>query len=317
MRCLACIILFFPYLLFAQVPFFEGDLEALKEKAQAEQRVYFVDMYTSWCGYCKKMDATTFQDKVLGEYVQTKFLAYKLNAEQTPGKELAAEYRVKGYPTVLVFNHKGELIDQIVGYKDAANFKLALEKHESKSHAKTVDASVMNEYITYQQEDMQQLENSLLRNPMDEFSSHKQHAVRLGEQNNRFEFEELQFELQQKYGAAKAEEFELYYQLGKKDDAQVLVEVAQLRKKGFLSDDQLAYFIRYFSIEQQPTIEQLRWVNELLLKDKSADLLELKVFVQFRYGDIEDAKSTLKELSKKSDKKHAHRTELLEDLVNQ
>ena len=72
MRCIICFILLFPYLLFAQVPFFEGDFEALKQKAETEQRVYFIDMYTSWCGYCKKMDATTFQDIDLGVYVEDK-----------------------------------------------------------------------------------------------------------------------------------------------------------------------------------------------------------------------------------------------------
>ncbi len=316
MKCIACFILFFPYLLVAQVPFFEDDFEALKEKAEKEERVYFIDMYTSWCGYCKKMDATTFQDKDLGAYVQAKFLAFKLNAEQQPGNELVNKYGVKGYPTVLVFNHKGELIDKIVGYKDAVNFKIALSKHESKSHVKPIDISILSEYSGYQRQDMQRLEQGMLRNSMDEFSTYKQEAMKFGEENNRFEFEELQFDLEQKYGKAKAKEMELYYQLGVKDEEAIQLEIINLRKQGFLGDNQLAYFVRYFSIDNKPTIQQLRWVNELLLKDKSADLLELKVFVQFRFGDFEDAKSTLNELNKSVGKKKSTRIKLLDNLVN-
>ena len=224
---------------------------------------------------------------------------------------------MKGYPTVLVFNHKGDLIDKIVGYKDAMSFKMALSKHESKSYVKAIDTSLLNEYTNYQRQDMQLLEQGLLRNSMDEFSIYKQDALKLGEENNRFEFEELQFDLEKKYGNAKAKEMELYYQLGAKDEESIQLEVIHLRKQGFMSNDQLAYFIRYFSVDIKPSIRQLRWVNELLLDEKSEDLLELKVFVQFRFGDFEDAKSTFKEFYKKKNNKKSPRTKLLEALVNQ
>jgi thioredoxin-related protein len=42
----------------------------------------FVDVYTEWCGWCKRMDATTFKDaKVIAE-INSNFYAVKLNAEQ-------------------------------------------------------------------------------------------------------------------------------------------------------------------------------------------------------------------------------------------
>jgi len=42
----------------------------------------FVDVYTNWCGWCKKMDATTFKDPEVVNILNSKFYAVKLNAEQ-------------------------------------------------------------------------------------------------------------------------------------------------------------------------------------------------------------------------------------------
>ena len=42
----------------------------------------FVDVYTDWCGWCKKMDATTFSDPELVNYLNNHFYVVKFNAEQ-------------------------------------------------------------------------------------------------------------------------------------------------------------------------------------------------------------------------------------------
>lgn len=42
----------------------------------------FVDIYTDWCGWCKKMDKSTFMDPALVDYMSENFYAVKFNAEQ-------------------------------------------------------------------------------------------------------------------------------------------------------------------------------------------------------------------------------------------
>jgi len=42
----------------------------------------FVDVYTDWCGWCKKMDKSTFQDEKVIKYLNKHFYAVKLDAEQ-------------------------------------------------------------------------------------------------------------------------------------------------------------------------------------------------------------------------------------------
>ena len=45
------------------------------------QRKVFVDVYTDWCGWCKRLDATTYKDPELVKYLNSNFYSVKLNAE--------------------------------------------------------------------------------------------------------------------------------------------------------------------------------------------------------------------------------------------
>ena len=52
-------------------------------KADTEQRKIFIDVYTDWCGWCKKMDASTFSEDRVSKYLRENFYPVKLDAEQT------------------------------------------------------------------------------------------------------------------------------------------------------------------------------------------------------------------------------------------
>ena len=51
------------------------------KKSEKEPRKIFIDVYTSWCGWCKRMDATTFKDPKTIEYLNKKYYAVKFDAE--------------------------------------------------------------------------------------------------------------------------------------------------------------------------------------------------------------------------------------------
>ncbi len=48
---------------------------------QKSPRPIFVDTYTDWCGWCKKMDRETFTNPVIANILNTKFYPVKFNAE--------------------------------------------------------------------------------------------------------------------------------------------------------------------------------------------------------------------------------------------
>jgi tetratricopeptide (TPR) repeat protein len=64
----------------------------------------------------------------------------KLNAEKGEGKELAEEYQVRGFPTFIVTNAKGEQIDRWWGYDDPASFVAELD--EARADPTTVEEKI-------------------------------------------------------------------------------------------------------------------------------------------------------------------------------
>lgn len=54
--------------------------EAIELNKEHPKKI-FIDVYTDWCGWCKRMDATTFADPEVVSYMNEHFYAIKLDAE--------------------------------------------------------------------------------------------------------------------------------------------------------------------------------------------------------------------------------------------
>lgn len=50
--------------------------------AEDQPKKLFIDMYTDWCGWCKRMDATTFKDPGVVKHLNDNFYPVKFDAEQ-------------------------------------------------------------------------------------------------------------------------------------------------------------------------------------------------------------------------------------------
>ena len=97
--------------------------EAL-ERAKAEDKMVFIDFYTSWCLPCKLMDEDVFTDKAFGDYMNEHFISVKINAEQGNGPNLAALYQVKSYPTLLFVDLNG----RVKSRKEGAAYQTELRR---------------------------------------------------------------------------------------------------------------------------------------------------------------------------------------------
>lgn len=98
-----------------------------------------IDVYTDWCGWCKRMDATTFKDPRVVKYITDNFYAVKFDAEQkadivydgnTFSYQKAGNRGVHAlaaslldnrlsYPSIVYFNNKMERVMISPGFKDA------------------------------------------------------------------------------------------------------------------------------------------------------------------------------------------------------
>lgn len=101
--------------------------------AQEKEQIIFMDCYTTWCGPCKLLARDIFPLKEVGDYFNQHFINVKYDMEKGEGKMLHDRYKknIVGYPTLLFINKKGEVVQQMAGYKDAAQLiagaKRALE----------------------------------------------------------------------------------------------------------------------------------------------------------------------------------------------
>ena len=108
---------------------------------QKEPRKIFVDVYTDWCGWCKKMDKETFANAAVAEYVNENFYAVKLDAESTREFEFAGEKMtervvarqmgVSSYPTIVFIHEDFKQILPVPGYQSAKDFKEILVKFKA------------------------------------------------------------------------------------------------------------------------------------------------------------------------------------------
>jgi thiol-disulfide isomerase/thioredoxin len=115
--------------------FFEGNWAQLKAEAKKQHKAIFVDCYTSWCGPCKMMATKVFPEKTVGDFYNPSFVNYSLDMEKGEGPQIAKEFNVRFYPTLLYFNTEGELMHRTAGARPADMFvnegKTALDPHEN------------------------------------------------------------------------------------------------------------------------------------------------------------------------------------------
>lgn len=94
-----------------------ADAMKLSEKTG---KLIFIDCYTSWCGPCKRMAATSFKDKEVATVFNDQFINIKVEMEKdAEGPEMARKYRVQAYPTLLVIDGKGKVVKQVIGGQTA------------------------------------------------------------------------------------------------------------------------------------------------------------------------------------------------------
>ncbi len=105
------------------------EAQALNKK---DPRPFFIDVYTDWCGWCKRMDKDTFSDEEVASYVNKNYYAVKLDAEsagkvqfngrQMSEAQLAGFFKVRGYPTIVLVDASLDNVTPKPGYKKPAGF---------------------------------------------------------------------------------------------------------------------------------------------------------------------------------------------------
>lgn len=112
-----------PILISAQgIEFFDGTFEEAKQVAQDQEKLIFVDCYTTWCGPCKMMTRDIFPNEEVGKFYNKNFIAMKLDMEKEAGMMFGKKYPVSAYPTIYYLDEQGKIIQKVVGAKRVQEF---------------------------------------------------------------------------------------------------------------------------------------------------------------------------------------------------
>jgi thioredoxin-related protein len=103
------------------IDFYKGDFAGAKEKAKQENKIIFIDAYTTWCGPCKYLVKTIFTQKEVGDFYNANFISFRLDMEKGEGIEFRRKYNVRAFPTLLFVDSLGNLMHQGVGAMKAEN----------------------------------------------------------------------------------------------------------------------------------------------------------------------------------------------------
>ena len=104
------------------IQFFEGTWKEAIELANKEDKLIFVDAYTTWCGPCKKMARDIFPMKEAGDFYNANFINMKMDMEKGEGRTIRTKYNVSAFPTFLFVNGSGELQYTSKGAKPIERF---------------------------------------------------------------------------------------------------------------------------------------------------------------------------------------------------
>jgi len=89
------------------------------EIAKQENKLIFVDCYTSWCGPCKMLATKIFTQKDVADFYNANFICVKYDMEKGEGLKLVKEFGVKAFPTLIIFNGSGDEMHRKMGAGNA------------------------------------------------------------------------------------------------------------------------------------------------------------------------------------------------------
>jgi thiol-disulfide isomerase/thioredoxin len=104
------------------IEFDHGAWKDILARAKKENKMIYVDCFTTWCGPCKWMAKNVFTDDAVADFYNSNFINAKIDMEKGEGVDLAKQYKVSAFPTMLYLDAEGRQLHRTCGSTLAVNF---------------------------------------------------------------------------------------------------------------------------------------------------------------------------------------------------
>ncbi len=121
----------------------ETDLDRAFKRAEKENKLIMIYLYSPKCHYCKFMEKKVFTDKKVQELINKNFVPVKVRKCTDDGQFIKAHYGYMGTPMFYFIDPEGNLIKSIFGAWEKKDF-IKILKYFAGKHYKRIP---MTEYF--------------------------------------------------------------------------------------------------------------------------------------------------------------------------
>lgn len=116
------------------IEFLDISLDNAVQQAKVERRHIFLYFTAQWCGPCKLMEKTVFNQDTVNQYFKEKYIALKIDGDSWKGEKLKNEFGVDGYPSFFLLDSNGKIVNSNIGALKVNEFLKFVSVNNSSSN---------------------------------------------------------------------------------------------------------------------------------------------------------------------------------------
>lgn len=126
----------------------EQDYGKALNLASQQNKLLFIDFYTTWCAPCKKLDKLVFQNDSIKNLLGKDFVMLKYDAEKDTIFHLSKKHHVSSYPTGIILNKEGFVLNRKYGFpgQDSLSLQKNVIEFTDESIALNKENKILNGY---------------------------------------------------------------------------------------------------------------------------------------------------------------------------
>lgn len=124
----------------------QGSFDSILNKAKAQKKLIYLDIYTTWCGPCKQMDAEVFANPTVGKLFNENFINYKIDGEKGEGRDLVDYFELDSYPTSMFIDGDWNVVMKLEGFRPMERLLESAEQVKERTNISGSDDELEQAY---------------------------------------------------------------------------------------------------------------------------------------------------------------------------